>query len=49
MAHDLGVAAAMCDRMEASAMRPVPKLLAAALGADAGIVGGALLVLDEAT
>lgn len=44
VAHD-----AMCERMEASSMRPVPKLLAAALGADAGIVGGALLVLDEAS
>jgi glucokinase len=42
LAHD-----AMCERMEASSRRPVPKLLAASLGADAGIVGGALLVLDE--
>jgi glucokinase len=41
-AHD-----AMLERMEASSRRPVPKLLAAALGPDAGIVGGALLVLDE--
>lgn len=42
-----GAHAGMCDRMEASDRRPVPKLLAASLGADAGIVGGALLVLDE--
>jgi glucokinase len=42
-AHD-----AMLERMESSSRRPVPKLLAASLGADAGIVGGALLVLDGA-
>ncbi len=41
-AHD-----AMLERMEASSRRPAPKLLAAALSADAGIVGAALLVLDE--
>jgi len=39
--------AAMCERMEAPDRRPTPKLLAAALGPDAGIVGAALLILDE--
>src|SRR5581483_8162613 len=39
--------AAMLERIEASSKRPLPKLAVAALGPDAGIVGGALLVLDE--
>jgi glucokinase len=38
--------AAMIERIEAAERRPTPKLLAAELGADAGIVGAALLVLD---
>jgi glucokinase len=37
----------MRGRMEAPDFRPVPEIVGAELGADAGIVGAALLVLDE--
>lgn len=40
--------AAMHERVEASDARPMPPVVRAELGADAGIVGAALLVLDEA-
>ncbi len=37
----------MRERVEASERRPLPEVLRAQLGPDAGIVGAALLVLDE--
>lgn len=37
---------AMRDQIEASDRRPVPEVVAAKLGADAGVVGAALLVLE---
>lgn len=39
--------AAMIERMESADRRPVPELLVAELGHDAGIVGAALLLLDD--
>jgi glucokinase len=39
--------AAMLEQMEADSRRPHPELLPAELGSDAGIVGAALLVLEE--
>jgi glucokinase len=41
--------AAMAERVEASDRRPLPELRRAELGADAGIVGAALLALDAAS
>ena len=38
---------AMLEQMEADSRRPHPELLPAELGSDAGIVGAALLVLEE--
>jgi glucokinase len=43
-----GARAAMLEQMEADDRRPHPELLPAELGSDAGIVGAALLVLENA-
>jgi glucokinase len=42
-----GAEAAMLEQMEADSRRPHPALLAAELGPDAGIVGAALLILED--
>jgi glucokinase len=42
-----GAETAMLEQMEADSRRPHPELLAAELGPDAGIVGAALLMLED--
>jgi glucokinase len=42
-----GATEAMIDRAEATDHRPMPSIVASSLRSDAGIVGAALLVLDE--